>query len=60
MLYERHERELPLDLRIGDRIQILSAGAYTTAYASAWFNGFEPMPTYVLPLSDDGVGFVAG
>jgi ornithine decarboxylase len=48
VLYERHPRQLPLDLRIGDRIQILSTGAYTTAYSSAWFNGFEPMATHVI------------
>ena len=52
VLYERHARELPLDLRIGDRIQVLAAGAYTTAYASAWFNGFEPMPTHIVAAED--------
>ena len=49
VLYERNARQLPLDLRIGDRIQIMATGAYTTAYSSVWFNGFEPMPTHVLP-----------
>ena len=36
-------------ISIGDRIQIMATGAYTTAYSSVWFNGFEPMPTHVLP-----------
>jgi ornithine decarboxylase len=31
--------ELP-DLQVGDRVRILSAGAYTTAYASQ-FDGFQ-------------------
>ena len=56
VLYERHERQLPLDLRIGDRIQILSTGAYTTAYSSVWFNGFEPMATHVLPARTGSPG----
>jgi len=46
VMYEQAPRNLPLDLRAGDRIQVLATGAYTTAYAAAWFNGFEPMPTY--------------
>jgi ornithine decarboxylase len=48
VLYERAPRQLPVDLRIGDRIQVLATGAYTTAYSSVWFNGFAPMPTYVV------------
>lgn len=32
---------LPLDLRLGDRVYIGCAGAYTTVYAAA-FNGFAP------------------
>ena len=48
ILYEQTPRDLPLDLRIGDRLQVLATGAYTTAYSSVWFNGFEPMPTYVI------------
>ncbi|NPB05601.1 MAG: type III PLP-dependent enzyme [Aquificae bacterium] len=32
---------LPKDLEVGDRIFVLTAGAYTTVYASR-FNGFEP------------------
>ena len=34
---------LSADLQVGDRVTLRTAGAYTTAYASA-FNGFE-VPT---------------
>ena len=36
---------VPDDLRSGDRLYILTAGAYTTAYASR-FNGFDVPCTY--------------
>jgi ornithine decarboxylase len=39
-----HELELP-ELEVGDRILLLSAGAYTTAYRA--YNGFE-FPEVVL------------
>lgn len=48
VLYERTSYELPLDLAIGDRIEVLSAGAYTSSYASVGFNGFPPLRTYCL------------
>jgi ornithine decarboxylase len=54
ILYERRTYDLPTALRIGDRVQILSTGAYTSSYSSVWFNGFEPLPTYMLPASDGG------
>ena len=44
ILYERTVCRLPADLEEGDRIQILSAGAYTHTYASVGFNGFTPLP----------------
>ena len=53
VLYERHQYHLPLDLAIGDRLEILSAGAYTSTYSSVWFNGFEPLRTYLLPVSGE-------
>jgi ornithine decarboxylase len=43
VLYEKSGYQLPLDLRIGDRVRILSTGAYTSSYSSVWFNGFEPL-----------------
>ena len=46
ILYRRHRYELPLDLEVGDRIEFLSAGAYTASYAAVEFNGFAPIRTY--------------
>ena len=43
ILYENTVYHLPTDLRQGDRIQILSAGAYTYTYSSVGFNGFSPL-----------------
>jgi ornithine decarboxylase len=48
ILYEKTEYHLPLDLKIGDKVQFLSAGAYTSSYASVGFNGFKPMQTYCI------------
>jgi len=45
-LYERTYFQLPLDLKTGDLVRIMSAGAYTTMYASQGFNGFEPPEEY--------------
>jgi ornithine decarboxylase len=47
ILYERTVYQLPLTLTGGDRLEILSAGAYTASYASA-FNGFSRLRTYCL------------
>ena len=33
---------------IGDKVEILSAGAYTASYASVGFNGFPPIRTYCI------------
>jgi ornithine decarboxylase len=48
ILYEASGYELPLDLEIGDRIEILDAGAYTETYASIGFNGIPPLRSYYL------------
>ena len=40
ILYEKYLYELPQNLKIGDRVRIFSAGAYTTAYQSN-FNGIK-------------------
>jgi ornithine decarboxylase len=48
VLYERADYRLPLDLEIGDKLEIRAAGAYTTTYASVAFNGFEPLRTYCI------------
>ena len=44
-LYEKTDLELPLALRPGDKVLILSTGAYTSAYSSVGFNGFPPLKT---------------
>jgi ornithine decarboxylase len=48
ILYEKTEYRLPLGLAIGDKVEILSAGAYTASYASVGFNGFSPIRTYCI------------
>jgi ornithine decarboxylase len=48
ILYEDYKYRLPTDLKIGDRLYFLSAGAYTASYASVSFNGFMPIKTYVM------------
>lgn len=48
ILYRDHKYSLPLDLDIGDVVDILSAGAYTASYSSVGFNGFPPLPTYCI------------
>ncbi|HLY45017.1 MAG TPA: type III PLP-dependent enzyme [Stellaceae bacterium] len=48
ILYERTDYRLPLDLEVGDKVEILSAGAYTASYASVGFNGFPPLRTYCI------------
>lgn len=48
VLYEKADYRLPADLRIGDKIAIHAAGAYTTTYASVAFNGFEPLSQYYI------------
>jgi ornithine decarboxylase len=48
ILYEKTEYQLPLDLKIGDKVEILSTGAYTSSYSSVCFNGFAPLKTYCI------------
>ncbi len=48
ILYEKTDYRLPLDLEIGDKVQILSTGAYTSTYSSVCFNGFDPLATYCI------------
>lgn len=48
VLYDSAGYSLPLALEAGDRIRILSAGAYTATYASVGFNGFPPPAEYYI------------
>ena len=43
ILYEKAGYKLPEALKAGDRVRLLSTGAYTTTYASIGFNGFAPL-----------------
>jgi ornithine decarboxylase len=40
--------ELPLNLEIGDRVYILSTGAYSANMSTVSFNGFEPLRGFYL------------
>jgi len=46
ILYERSNYRLPMALTSGDRVELLSTGAYVTTYASQRFNGFAPLAEY--------------
>jgi ornithine decarboxylase len=48
IIYERAGYELPLNLTGGDHVDFLSAGAYTSSYASVEFNGFAPVRTWCI------------
>jgi len=48
ILYEDYKYKLPLNLAIGDRIYLLSTGAYTNSYSAIEFNGFPPLETYFI------------
>jgi ornithine decarboxylase len=48
VLYEKNVYQLPQALKAGDRVQLLSTGAYTTTYASTGFNGIPPLSEYYI------------
>jgi ornithine decarboxylase len=48
ILYEKADYRLPLELAVGDKVEILSTGAYTNTYSSVGFNGFPPLRTYCI------------
>ena len=48
IMYERSNYRLPLELESGDRVEILSTGAYVTTYASQRFNGFAPLEEHYI------------
>ncbi len=55
VLYDRAGYQLPSDLRIGDRIHLMSTGAYTSSYSSVWFNGFDPLRTFFVSADNETV-----
>ena len=48
IMYEKSNYRLPLALTSGDRVELLSTGAYVTTYASQKFNGFAPLQEHYL------------
>jgi ornithine decarboxylase len=48
IMYEKSNYRLPMALTSGDRVELLSTGAYVTTYASTKFNGFAPLAEYYL------------
>ncbi len=48
ILYERSNYHLPLALQMGETVNLMSAGAYVTTYASQRFNGFAPLAEHYI------------
>ncbi len=48
ILYEHHRYTMPHTVMMGDRVYILTTGAYTQSYSSVNFNGFPPLRGFVL------------
>jgi len=48
VMYENHKYNFPPDIKRGDRVYILTTGAYTYSYTSVCFNGFPPPPVYFI------------
>jgi len=48
ILYERSNYRLPMALACGDRVELLSTGAYVSTYASQRFNGFAPLAEHYI------------
>ena len=51
VLYETYQYQLPLDLQVGEHLEIHGTGAYTCSYSSVGFNGFPPLTSYFLPAT---------
>ena len=48
ILYEKSGYRLPLDLCSGERVELLSTGAYVSTYCSTRFNGFAPLDEHYI------------
>ncbi|MGB0694060.1 MAG: type III PLP-dependent enzyme [Rhodospirillaceae bacterium] len=48
ILYDQANYQLPVDLKVGERVRILATGAYTSVYSSVGFNGFAPLRCHFL------------
>jgi len=47
ILYETYKYKFPKGVKEGDKLFILSTGAYTQSYSSIYFNGFPPLKHYI-------------
>ena len=54
VLYENADYQLPLALKTGDKIEVLSTGAYTASYSAVGFNGFSPVAGNLYLTQDHG------
>lgn len=59
ILYENYKYKAPNNLKEGERVYILTTGAYTMSYSSVGFNGFPPLEVRILPRLEDGQGAAA-
>ena len=48
VLYRDSGYQLPDNLAVGDKIEILATGAYTSTYCSVGFNGLPPLQTHCI------------
>ncbi len=48
IMYEKSGYRLPLDLCSGERVELLSTGAYVSTYCSTRFNGFAPLDEHYI------------
>lgn len=48
IIYRKNKVSLPSDLREGDRVALLAAGAYVSTYSSQGFNGFAPLSEHYI------------
>jgi ornithine decarboxylase len=48
ILYEKCIYKMPKSAKIGDRVYIMTTGAYTQSYSSICFNGFPPIVAHIL------------
>ena len=47
-MYENFRNPLPAYIKPGNRVYWLTTGAYTSSYSSSAFNGFPPLPVYIV------------
>ena len=48
IMYENYKYKMPSTSRTGDRVFVLTTGAYTQSYSSVNFNGIPPLKAYIL------------